>query len=106
MYGDTYYLGKAIILVNCQRPTRTLYMHAMGFTIKEHQTTLVKEDDKTFIGIGRMAVNDDLQMLKIELETGLQEDHNYTLSLEYAGTIGTMPRGIFKTTSVTNNQKM
>lgn len=96
MMGDTYYLGRAVVLLLCVRPTRTLYLHAAGITIKEQQTTLVRESDKTFVGIGRMAINDQLEMLKVETDRPLATNETYSLSLEFAGPIKAVPRGLFK----------
>ncbi|XP_077484643.1 aminopeptidase N-like [Amblyomma americanum] len=106
MFGDAYYLGKTIILVRCVKPTQTIYMHATGFTIKEQQTTLVREADKTFIGIARMAVNDDLEMLKIETDTPLEFNETYSLSIEFAGPIKNMPRGIYKAHFTSDNERV
>ncbi|KAM7314132.1 putative protease m1 zinc metalloprotease [Ixodes scapularis] len=99
MYGDSYFLGKTIILLRCLKPTQTIFLHATGFTVKEQQTTLLKEGDRTFIGIGKMAVNDDLEMLKIDVETPLEFNETYSLSLEFAGSINKSPRGLYKSFS-------
>lgn len=104
--GDTYYLGKVIVQLHCLLPTQTVYLHAFGFSIKEQQTTLIREADKSFIGISRMAVNDDLEMLKIETDTPLERDATYSLSLEFAGSIKPAARGIFKTHFVTDNERV
>lgn len=96
MLGDTYFLGRAVLLLVCVRPTTTLYLHAAGLTIKEQQTTLVREFDKTFVGIGKMAINDQLEMLRIETDRPLATNETYSLSLEFAGPIKALPRGLFK----------
>ncbi|XP_065297896.1 aminopeptidase N-like [Dermacentor albipictus] len=106
MFGDTYYLGKTIVLLRCVKPTQTVYLHAAGFTIKEQQTTLVREEDKTFVGIGKMAINDDLEMLKIETDTPLELNESYTLSIEFAGAIRNVPRGIYKSYFVSDNERI
>ncbi|KAL3203647.1 hypothetical protein MRX96_041835 [Rhipicephalus microplus] len=70
------------------RGSPTLRPHDQaGFTIKEQQTTLVREADKTFVGIGKMAINDDLEMLKIETDSPLELNESYSLSIEFAGAI-------------------
>ncbi|XP_064471423.1 aminopeptidase N-like [Ornithodoros turicata] len=96
MYGDAYFLGKAIIEIRAVVPTRAIFLHATGFTLKEHQTTLMKTVDKTFIGIGKMSVNDELEMLKIELDSELEPNQTYSLSLEFAGPMHTSARGLYK----------
>ncbi|CAN7983602.1 unnamed protein product [Ixodes hexagonus] len=106
MYGDSYYLGKTIILLRCLQPTQTIFLHATGFTVKEHQATLVREGDKSFVGIGKMAVNDDLEMLKVDLDTPLEYNQTYSLSLEFAGSIHTAPRGLYKSFFTVNGQRI
>ncbi|KAM7314133.1 aminopeptidase N [Ixodes scapularis] len=46
-----------------------------------------------------MAVNDDLEMLKIDVETPLEFNETYSLSLEFAGSINKSPRGLYKSFS-------
>ncbi|XP_077536164.1 aminopeptidase N-like [Haemaphysalis longicornis] len=104
--GDTYYLGKVIVELHCLQPTQALYLHAFGFSIKEQQTTLIREFDKSYLGISRMAINDDLEMLKIETDTPLERHVTYTLSIEFAGSIKSATRGIFKTHFVTENERV
>lgn len=106
MFGDTYYLGKTIVLLRCVKPTQTVYLHAAGFTIKEQQTTLVREADKTFVGIGKMAINDELEMLKIETDSPLEHNESYSLSIEFAGAIRNIPRGIYKSYFVSDNERI
>ncbi|KAH8024435.1 hypothetical protein HPB51_022944 [Rhipicephalus microplus] len=106
MFGDTYYLGKTIVLLRCMKPTQTVYLHAAGFTIKEQQTTLVREADKTFVGIGKMAINDDLEMLKIETDSPLELNESYSLSIEFAGAIRNIPRGIYKSYFISDNERI
>ncbi|KAL1431497.1 hypothetical protein MTO96_014142 [Rhipicephalus appendiculatus] len=84
----------------------TVYLHAAGFTIKEQQTTLVREADKTFVGIGKMAINDDLEMLKIETDSPLELNETYSLSIEFAGAIRNVPRGIYKSYFVSDNERI